>query len=209
MKFQELKEKLKNYPLFRLDDIFKWFPDENRRTLIFQLSLWVQKGYLERLKRGIYKFSDYQVKDPFILADFFLPSYISCQSALNYYGLIPDIPFAVTSVTALKTKTIRTENYGLFLYYKIQPRLFFGYRIIKPDLLYSYKIALPEKAVFDFLYLESFKKEFNPGTYLSEARFNFENDFHWRKLKQWQKLVPENRRKFHLALEKLLQEYKK
>lgn len=207
MTYFELKEKLKNYPIFRLEDIFKWFPSENRRTLIFQLSGWTKKGYLERLKRGIYKLLDYQVKDVFILAGFFVPSYISCESALNYYGVIPDIPFAVTSVTPLKTSTIKTKNYGLFIYQRIKPSLFFSYRIIKSDFVYSYRIATPEKALFDFIYLRSFKKDFNPENYLSEARFDFEKNFNWKNLKKWRKLVPENKKKFHLSLKNLFERY--
>jgi len=207
MTYFKLKEKLKDYPIFRLEDIFKWFPAEDRRTVIFQLSGWVKKGYLERLKRGIYKLPDYQVEDVFILAGFFVPSYISGESALNYYGIIPDIPFAVTSVTPLKTSTIKTEKYGLFIYQRIKPSLFFGYRTIKSDSLYSYKIANSEKALFDFIYLRSFKKDFNPENYLSEARFNFEKDFNWKSFKKWQKLVPENRKKFHLALKNLFKNY--
>jgi len=205
MTYFKLKEKLKDYPIFRMEDIFKWFPNENKRTLIFQLSIWAKKGYLERLKKGIYKFSDYSIKDVFVLADFFIPSsYISCESALNYYGIIPDIPFAVTSVTPLKTSTIKTQKYGLFIYQRIKPSLFFSYRIIKSDSLYSYKIATPEKALFDFIYLRSFKKGFDPENYLSEARFDFEKDFNWKNFKKWQKLVSENKKKFHLALKNLL-----
>ncbi|MBU4078228.1 hypothetical protein KKE85_01260, partial [Patescibacteria group bacterium] len=65
MTYFELKKKLKNYPVFKIEDVFKWFPKENRRTLIFQLSTWTKKGHLERLRRGVYKFSDYQIKDIF------------------------------------------------------------------------------------------------------------------------------------------------
>lgn len=209
MTYFELREKLKNYPIFRLNDVFKWFPRQNRRTLIFQLGLWTKKGYLERLKRGVYKFSDYQIEDAFILADFFIPSYISCQSALNYYSIIPDVPFAVTSVTSTKTSEIKTKSYGSFIYYKIHPKLFFGYRIIRPNSLYSYKIAVPEKALFDFIYLESLRKGFDPENYLSEARFDFDKNFKQGKLKQWQKLVPESKKKFHLALKNLFKEFKK
>lgn len=209
MTYFELKKKLKNYPIFKLEDIFKWFPKENRRALIFQLSFWTKKGHLERLKRGVYKFADYQIKDVFVLTDFFLSSYISCETALNYYGIIPDIPFAVTSVTFKKTSTIKTKNYGLFVYYRIKPELFFGYRNINPDSLYSYKIAVPEKALFDFLYLQSFKKSFNPQNYLKEMRLDIEKNFRWNDLKKWQKLVPLKNKKFHLAMKNLFREYKK
>ncbi|MBU4022893.1 hypothetical protein KJ591_00850 [Patescibacteria group bacterium] len=208
MTYFELKKKLKNYPVFKIEDVFKWFPKENRRTLIFQLSTWTKKGHLERLRRGVYKFSDYQIKDIFILADFFFLSYISCETALNYYGIMPDIPFSVTSVTPIKTSTVKTKDYGLFIYHHIKRKLFFGYREIDSDSLYSYKIALPEKALFDFLYLQSFKKSFDPENCFKEMRLDIKDDFKWRDLAEWQKLVSFKNKAFHISMENLFKEYK-
>lgn len=209
MVYLEFKKKLVNYPIFKIEDVFKWFSKENRRTLILQLSIWTKKGHLERLKRGIYKFSDYQMKDISILADFFLPSYISCETALNYYGIIPDIPFATTSVTTTKTSTIKTKNYGLFIYRHIKIELFFGYRKINSGLLYSYKIATPEKALFDFLYLQSFSKSFDPKNCFKEMRLDIGKNFKINNLKKWQKLVSSKNKKFHLSIYNLFKEYKK
>jgi len=209
MRYFELREKLKNYPIFRLEDIFKWFPDENRRTMIFQLSVWTKRGHLERLKRGVYKFSDYQINDILVLSDFLLPSYVSCETALNDYGIVPDIPFAVTAVTSAKTSSIKAGKYGLFIYRHIKPELFFGHREIAVDALYSYRIAVPEKALFDFLYLQSFEKRFDPKNCFKEMRLNIEKDFKWNSLKIWQKLVSSNNKKFHLSMENLFKEYKK
>jgi len=163
---------------------------------------------LERLKAGIYKFNDYEIKDPFILASFFILSYISCETALNCYGIIPDVPFSVVSVTNKKTSTIKTKNYGTFIYHHIKPDLFFSYKNVNVA-SYSYKIAEPEKALFDFLYLKSFEKSFNPNSFLSEARFEIGNDFKWNSLREWQTLVSENNKKFHLIMKNLFKEYKK
>ena len=208
MTYFELKKRLKNHPIFKLEDVFKWFPKEDRRTLIVQLSTWTKKGHLERLKRGVYKFADYQIKDVFVLADFFLSSYISCETALNYYGIIPDISFATISVTTTRTSTIKTKDYGLFIYHHIKPELFFGYRNINLSSSYSYKIATPEKALFDFLYLQSFEKRFDPKNYLKEMRLNIEKDFKRNNLKKWQKLVSPNNKRFHLAVKNLFKKYK-
>jgi len=209
MTYFQLRKKLTNYPIFKIEDVFKWFSKENRRTLIFQLSIWTKKGHLERLKRGIYKFSDYQIKDISVLANFFLPSYISCETALNYYGIIPDVSFATTSVTTTKTSTIKTKNYGLFIYHHIKQELFFGYRKINSGSLYSYKIATPEKALFDFLYLQSFRKSFDPENCFKEMRLDIEKDFEMNNLKKWQKLVSSKNKKFHLSMDNLFKEYKK
>jgi hypothetical protein len=32
MTINELRQKVKNYPLFQLEDVFKWFPQADRRT---------------------------------------------------------------------------------------------------------------------------------------------------------------------------------
>ncbi len=72
----------------------------------------LKKGVLEKVRRGLY------IAGPVIQAvrpDHFLmanhiwgPSYISLESALSYYGLIPERVYTITSVTtnsALKYRT--------------------------------------------------------------------------------------------------------
>jgi len=96
MTINELRQKVKNYPLFQLEDVFKWFPQADRRNTLNQLNNWSKLGYLQGLKRGIYKLSDFEIEEPFILANFiYNPSYISLETALNYYSLIPDIPLTI------------------------------------------------------------------------------------------------------------------
>ena len=207
MDYLTFKQKLEHYPIFKIQDALKWFPEANHKTLVFQLHSWTKKGLLQRLKRGVYKFPDFQVDDPFILSDLlYSPSYISKETALNYYGIIPDIPFAITSVTVNKSMNFDIEQYGLFIYSRIKPKLFFGYKTIKTN-VYNYKIALPEKALFDFIYFRSFERSFSPENFLSEARFFFEKRFKWMLLKKWQKIVPLRQKKFHLAFDNLLKKY--
>ena len=208
MKFEDLRDKTRFYPIFKLEDVFKWFPKADRRTVIFQLSLWTRRGLLEHLKRGIYKIADYEIKDSFILANFlYSPSYISLETALNYYSIIPDVPFSVTSVSTKKTNTFRLKRYGQFNYVQIKPDLFFGFETIVPEKNYSYNIALPEKAVFDLLYFRSRDSFFMPEKFLAEARFTFEKDFHWEFLRKWEKIIPALRKKFHCALNLLFKKY--
>ena len=207
MDYLTFKQKLKDYPIFKIQDALKWFPGTNQKTLVLQLHSWTKKGLLQRLKRGVYKFCDFQIKDSFILSDLlYSPSYISKETALNYYGIIPDIPFAVTSITTNKSMDFNIERYGLFIYSHIKPELFFGYKTIKTN-VYNYKIALPEKALFDFIYFRSFEKTFSPENFLSEARFSFEKQFKWGLLRKWKKIVPLRQKKFHLAFDNLLQKY--
>jgi len=204
MKFLDLKKKAQDFPIFRLEDVFKWFPAANRRTVIFQSGLWTKKGLLERFKRGLYKLADYQIKDPFILASFlYSPSYISLETALNYHGIIPDVPFSITSISTKKTNIFKLKNYGWFSYARLKLELFFGFETIMAEKKYGYNIALPEKALFDFLYLKSINRAFVPENFLAEARFSFDKNFKWHLLRRWKKLIPLSRKRFHAVLDLL------
>lgn len=144
------------------------------------------KDYLLRLRKNLYFLKERELKDEFILANrLYEPSYVSLESALNYYGIIPDVPFSVTSITIKKTQEFKNQ-FGLFLYRSLKPELFFGWQEVKIDKVYFYKIAKPEKALFDFIYLNqnSFGENFP-----EEERFSFGNDFDWQEFKRYALLV--------------------
>ncbi|MGC9031585.1 MAG: type IV toxin-antitoxin system AbiEi family antitoxin domain-containing protein [Minisyncoccia bacterium] len=207
MTFNELKDKIKNYPLFKLEDVFKRFPRTQRQTTLNQLNFWSKKGYLENIIRGVYKLSDFEIKDPFLLANFIYgPAYISLETALNYYSIIPDIPFAITSVTINKTKKFNTKNYGVFYYNHLKPDLFFGFKSILIEKNYSYNIALPEKALFDYLYLKAKKIESLEG-FIEELRLSLPKKFNWQDFKNWTKLVSKKNKTFHKLVEILIKKY--
>jgi len=207
MTFNELKEKAKNYPIFRLEDVFKWFPKAKRETTLNQLNFWVKKSYIENISRGIYKITDFELKDPFLLSNFiYFPSYISLESALNYYGIIPDILFGTTSVTLNKTKIFKTKKYGVFYYHHIKPELFFGFQTILVEKNYSYNIALPEKAIFDYFYLKTKKVESVEG-FIEEMRLSLPKKFNLKKLKIWSNFVSKKNKKFFQLIEVLIKKY--
>lgn len=169
MNFQQLRLRSQDYPLFRYVDILKWFPKDNEQTIKQNLKFWVKKNLLERVIRGVYKLKETKIKDEFLLASYFNEnSYISLESALSYYGLIPEYPFAVTSITTKKTKKIKTI-YGNFLYRKIKSKLFFGFKLVSGD-NYLYRLAIPEKAIFDFIYLN--QSEIKNPDYFKEMRLS-------------------------------------
>ncbi len=155
MKFFELQQKIKTN-LFTIADATKYFPNEKLITLRTQLSRFVKKRLIYRVKRELYCFNLKEV-DELELANFlYSPSYISCESALNYYGIIPDVPQAVTSVTTITSKKIKTI-FGIYHYFKINPKFFFGFDIVKTKNGYL-KIAKKEKALLDFFYLRKINK---------------------------------------------------
>lgn len=166
MRYLELKEHFEAFPVFSLTDIRKIDPLFHRR----RLSEWKEKGYIKPIIKGSYIFSDQEPDENrlYVIANrVYKPSYISLETALSYYGFIPEAVFALTSVSTKKTKTFLSV-YGDMIYRHIQPRYFFGYHLVEfPG--FRFKIASPEKTVLDFLYL-------NPGLKkkadIEELRFN-------------------------------------
>jgi predicted transcriptional regulator of viral defense system len=199
MKFNDLRLKFIDNGLFSLEDIFKYFPQAHRATVKNQLREWTTKGYLLRLKRNFYCLKESFPKEEFFLANRLdEPSYVSLESALNIYGMIPDIPFAVTSVALNKTKEFKTD-FGLFIYRNIKPEFFFGWQetATKEEGVF-YKIAKPPKAVFDYLWLnqKSFGKNFP-----QEERLSLRKDFDWAEFKKYTSLV--KGKKFQSLIKKL------
>lgn len=180
MKFEQLQEKIEKIPVFSFFDILKWFPQANQQTLKCQLYNWLKTKKIVSLKKGLYYFPKIPLNDIFFLAaKLYFPSYISLETALNYYGLMPDVPQQITSLSPLSTARFKTAL-GDFSFSKIQTQYFFGYNTIKEaGGIFFYNIARPEKALIDFLYLNS--NHFQNIEDLKEQRFNFTIDFNWRQ----------------------------
>jgi predicted transcriptional regulator of viral defense system len=74
-------------------------PSEVRR----QLSRWTKTGKIYQFRRGLYCLASpfQKVKPhPFLVANRMLPaSYVSVQSALAYYGMIPEFVPVTTGIT--------------------------------------------------------------------------------------------------------------
>jgi predicted transcriptional regulator of viral defense system len=150
VKFRDFQTHVKNLPAFNLNDVRKFDPDFHRQ----QLNDWLGRGYIQCLAGGYYLLADRQIDEGylFMLANrIYEPSYISRESALAYYLVIPETVLGVTSVSSRKTRQFDSQ-WGRFSYRSIKPALMFGYRIIEREKLVKYKIASLEKAVLDYLY---------------------------------------------------------
>lgn len=166
MQYIELKEQLKNFKIFNLNDIRKIEEGFDLR----RLNEWQKKNYIKKIRQGFYIFSDLEINEPtlFIIANrIHEPSYISLEMALSFYGFIPEAVYGITSVTSQKTRAIKTPV-GDFIYRHTKPELLFGYELRECD-GHRYQIAEAEKAVLDYLY-------FNPNIKDDESfkatRFN-------------------------------------
>lgn len=150
MRFREFQSHAKNLLTFNLNDVRKLDPDFHRQ----QLNDWLDRGYIQPLTGGYYLLADAEVDESclFMLANrIYEPSYISRESALAHYHIIPESVLGITSVSSRKTRQLDSE-WGRFIYHRIKPALIFGYQVIEHNRLIKYKIASLEKTVLDYLY---------------------------------------------------------
>ena len=156
MRFKDLRQRIK-LSLFSTYQVEKLFLEEPKNQIDNQLSRMAARGDLIKLKRGLFAFEDRQI-DELVLANWlYRPSYVSLESALNLYGLMPDISANLTSLSPTTSKKI-TTGFGTFLYSKISPRLFFGFSQVESargGLFYN--LAFPEKALLDYVYIRRIK----------------------------------------------------
>lgn len=151
------KEALAPFLCFSVQDARKHFPDFDRK----RLTEWQKKGYLQKVVREYYIFTEV-TKDTnlwwYVANRVFEPSYISLQSALNYYGFIPEAVFQVLSITTKRTRDLDASSVR-FIYRNMKNSCYFGFTLIPLGEHYI-RLAEPEKALLDLLYLEtSLEKE--------------------------------------------------
>ncbi|PQA56336.1 type IV toxin-antitoxin system AbiEi family antitoxin domain-containing protein [Siphonobacter curvatus] len=113
----------------------------------------ISAGIIEPVKKGLYlpsaKRSETRT-EPFLLANHMLgPSYVSFDSALSYYGLIPEWVFEVSSATTKASRSFNTPT-GAFSFTRMPlPYYSFGIRQVELGKNQHALIASPEKALFD------------------------------------------------------------
>ncbi|MEI6613602.1 MAG: hypothetical protein WCL37_01775 [Chrysiogenales bacterium] len=148
MKYNDLL-KIINGAYFSRNDLLS----QGQKIFGYQLHLWVKKGYLLKLRNGIYAFvkDRERIKSEEIATLLYQPSYLSLESAMAWYGFIPEIVYSHVSVTARINRTF-TNDFGTFIYRHLKAELFWGYTEIKTDQGH-YLLAEPEKALLDYIYL--------------------------------------------------------
>jgi len=155
MKFSELMEIVADEPVFETELLGAG--QSNSADLRRQLSRWTKAGKLYQLRRGLYALAPPFQKmkpHPFVVANRLVrSSYVSSQSALAFYGMIPEHVSTVTSVTTLRPGPWKTPL-GIFQFHHLRSALFFGYR--RTDLGGGQEafVATPEKALLDLIYLQ-------------------------------------------------------
>jgi len=150
MNYQQVRQQLKrhNLEVFTTQEFINIFR-MSRSVASVKLTRYKQAGYLVSPRRSIYYLAG-EVEDKYKIANkVYSPSYISLDSALSKYDLIPETVYTITSVTTKATREF-TDEQTIYRYYRIKKEAFIGYRKEGDTLL-----ADPEKAVVDYLYFVS------------------------------------------------------
>ncbi len=135
-----------------------------------QLARWVKAGKVVVLRKGLYVLAEPYAKQsphPFVLAnELRRASYVSLQSALAWYGCIPEFAPATTSVTTERPEQLDTPK-GRFIFRHVKRDLMWGMLRIEVASSQLALIATPEKALIDLLYLTP---DSDRPDYLNELR---------------------------------------
>jgi len=138
-----------NLSYFNLKTLKDILEVKKESTLFSIITKLLQSDVLIKIEKDKYLLKSANV-GAFALANFlYPPSYVSFESALNFYGILSQFPYEISSVTTRKT-ILKKFNGKIFTYTKIKKDLFWGYE--KKE---NFLIALPEKALLDQLYLAS------------------------------------------------------
>lgn len=141
----------------------------------------VKDGYLIRIKRGLYiKSYNYKPYDahPFYIAQALSPgSYISMESALSYYGWIPEAVYSTTSVTCgRETFELNHDIIGYFSFHTLAINQFGFLEAVnrQKENNQTWLMASPFRALMD---LVAYKKiEWQGLAWLIDGlRIDFEN----------------------------------
>lgn len=164
----------------------------------------IKNGEILSLKRNYYVTRFFYEKNKtdtsylFLLSNILLkPSYVSLETALQYYGLFAEaVNYVVTSATLKLPREFRNRA-GRYSYRKINEKLFNGFQIVEDK--FSFTIALPHKAIFDYLYYNTnrFTKNVHPDL-LEELRIDASSISREEKEKLKELIGQFTQIKFHL-----------
>ena len=122
---------------------------KKKASLFLVIKKLSKTGILIKIERNKYLLKSAKTSD-FALANFlYQPSYVSFETALNFYGILSQFPYEISSATTRKTNKKKFED-KVFTYTRIKKDLFWGY-----EKKGGFIIALPEKALADQIYLSS------------------------------------------------------
>ena len=122
-----------------------------------KISELIKSKALISVRRGLYIVgpkTDLPTPEPFLIANHLRgPSYVSLESALSYWNMIPETAYELSSVT-IKTPKLYKTPVGRFSYRQLKtPYYSYGIKNIRHSSKQSILVASPEKALCDKIVL--------------------------------------------------------
>jgi len=127
MRFMQFENDFRDFPVISLADIRGLDSNFDRR----RLSEWREKGYIRKIIKGYYIFADADMDEnrlAVIANRIYRPSYVSLETALSHYHLIPENVYLVTSLSTRRTALFESPV-GRFSYRTVKREFFFGYTL--------------------------------------------------------------------------------
>lgn len=192
------------YYVFSFEDILSFFPEEKKNNLKKVIYRLKKCGYLYALKRGLYELTypkDLVIPDMHIANKLYAPSYVSLETALSNFSIIPEVSMAVTSITTKPTRKFKNKH-GLFTYRTVKPGVFAGYYVEKIG-SFDVLIAEPEKALADFIYFKTYRrKKIDFSSFIIDERLdkNIISNLEFKKINKYAKQYGINLREFYANL---------
>lgn len=152
MNFAEITRSQCPWESFSDNDLRLIFQDYSDSAIHSGVSRALRSQDFVRLKRGLYIFGERLRRKPVSKMELanrlYTPSYVSFETALSHYGLIPEAVYVTTSASTRRQKKRYQTPLGIFDYDYI-PRDAFFRGVIKHQ---AVVIAEPVKALFDWVY---------------------------------------------------------
>lgn len=204
MDYRRFKDRVRHLPVIPSALVMSGL--ENPQTLRNQMTYWRKRGLILKIRKGLYVLNEADRKvtpSKFYLANQILsPSYVSLESALAFYGILPESVVDTVSVTTKKTIQYDTP-FGTFRYHHIQQPLFSGMKSVPDRNRMVTLIAQPEKALLDLMYFHQpeLKKQ---GLDVWLESFRIQRDYPFRRGKMKELASSLGDREFRRFLSELI-----
>jgi len=145
-----------------------------------------KKRIFVRVKKGLYFLAETPPSEFALANKLYQPSYISFETALSFYGIIPETIYEIISTTSRARREFKIGGLK-FSFKTIKKECYLGYtsQKIKNETIL---IAEPEKSLADYLYFVSLKKRelsyerINLGKIKKQKLINYAKCFQNKKL---------------------------
>lgn len=114
-------------------------------------------GVYWQIRRGLYAIRDDSLHPWAVANRLYHPSYISLETALSHYGMIPETIYSITSITPKITRQFEACDRH-FLFHTIRQKAYTGYCPLQLD-GQTILVAEPEKALADYFYFAHLGKK--------------------------------------------------